>query len=688
MNNKNIEELTVGVDMSSSSGRKFKKDPAVNVISKEDFEERIQKVFHLLWETLSKSFGPYGAPTIIYNYPWSHVTKDGYTIMKNLSMDASETLVDQAIADMAADVCGRLNYSVGDGTTSAVIATNSIFQNYLIHRDWLRSKSILPRDILKKYSQMKNDIITELRKRVRVIQSDNPDELYRNIYDVVYVSSNGDEQITEYISELYKELGCPAISCMLSPDGVTRKKLIDGYKFDMSLTDKLYINSDNDTMQLTEADFIIFSTKITKDVYEKILKPLNSHCMIRGRHLVVAAPFYDEVAIKQIIARDLNNEYSKTKDVNMVLTTYKATSAHAKRLVEDFAVLTNTVVIDRSILHGIMDAIENNGDRHQIYEVFNIDHRDDIPNIRSMRIAGDKPLFYVTQQDKPSDAISTPVELIENAIRLGYARDISIGLKSSVIGTFFFDKNKFNLIRKDAKDILTETERKYQKLGTFNLEVSQAQERYYSLNLKMGIIEVGADSELSQKLLKDAVDDAIKAAASAFNHGVINGCNVDLLSVLSQLMSKDNLDEVTRCLYDILYGGFSDVYKTVLVNAYGESINVDFDIDLKPETGFPKTLYENFGNYFKQIFTDFDKLDNLCNDMKTNKNGIISTSLADLIVKYSIKYGVVYDVSTKKFSNRIMNSVQTDEEILKATIDLISILITGNQMVVTQKHNF
>ena len=686
MNDKNIEELTVGVDMSSSSGRKFKKDPAVNVISKEDFEERIQKVFHLLWETLSKSFGPYGAPTIIYNYPWSHVTKDGYTIMKNLSMDASETLVDQAIADMAADVCGRLNYSVGDGTTSAVIATNSIFQNYLNHRDWLRSKSILPRDILKKYSQMKNDIITELRKRVRVIQSANPEELYKNIYDVVYISSNGDEQITEYISELYKELGCPAVSCMLSPDGVTRKKLIDGYKFDMSLTDKLYINSDNDTMQLSEADILIFSTKITKDVYEKILKPLNANCMVRGRHLIVAAPFYDEVAIKQIIARDLNNEYSKNKDINMVLTTYKATSAHARRLVEDFAVLTNTVVIDRSILHGIMESIDNNG--NQIYEVINIDHRDDIPNIRSMRIAGDKPLFYITQQDKPSDAISTPVQLIENAVRLGYARDISIGLKSSVIGTFFFDKNKFDLIRRDAKDILTETERKYQKLGTFNLEVSQAQERYYSLNLKMGIIEVGADSELSQKLLKDAVDDAIKAAASAFNHGVINGCNVDLLSVISKLMSNEDLDEVTKRLYDILYGGFADVYKTVLTNAFGDVITLDFDMNVAPETGFPKKLYQIFGDYFQTIFKDFDKLDELCKDIKPGDHDLLSISLADLIVLYSIKYGVVYDVSTKEFSNRIINSVQTDEEILKATIDLISILITGNQMVVTQKHNF
>ena len=67
----------------------LEKDPMINVISKEEFEERVQKVFHLLWETLSKSFGPYGAPTLIYKYPYSHVTKDGYTIMKNLSFVSS-----------------------------------------------------------------------------------------------------------------------------------------------------------------------------------------------------------------------------------------------------------------------------------------------------------------------------------------------------------------------------------------------------------------------------------------------------------------------------------------------------------------------------------------------------------------------------------------------------------------------
>ena len=43
--------------------------PKVNIISKEAFEKRTQEVFGLICESLARSFGPYGAPTIIYNYP-------------------------------------------------------------------------------------------------------------------------------------------------------------------------------------------------------------------------------------------------------------------------------------------------------------------------------------------------------------------------------------------------------------------------------------------------------------------------------------------------------------------------------------------------------------------------------------------------------------------------------------------
>ena len=62
--------------------------------------------------------------------------------------------------------------------------------------------------------------------------------------------------------------------------------------------------------------------------------------------------------------------------------------------------------------------------------------------------------------------------------------------------------------------------------------------------------------------------------------------------------------------------------------------------------------------------------------------------LHDLLIDISSEIGMTFDVSTKEFSENVINSTQTDEEILIATIDLISLLITGNQMLITQKHNF
>lgn len=660
----------------------LEKDPMINVISKEEFEVRVQKVFHLLWETLSKSFGPYGAPTLIYNYPYSHVTKDGYTIMKNLSLNTVDNLLDQAIADMAADICGRLNYSVGDGTTSAVIATNSIYQNYMEVRDSLTRDFIMPRDIISSYNNIKEDVITEIKNRVKDIRSTDPDELYKNIYDIVYVSSNGDVEMTEYISELYKELGCPAISCELAADGITKKRLITGYKYGLSLLDKLYINSDGNIMHLPEADIIIFSTKITKEVYDSILKPLNAVSHRNGRHLVVAAPLYDEIALMQTIKRDLNNEYQKTKDINMVLMNYRSTSVHARKLIEDFATLTNTIVIDGPLQRALLTELKEG---KQITELINIDNRFDIPNLKIGFYDANKGCIALgSTSDKISEqlkenGLSSPI-LSENAIRLGYFRDGDLGLKDSTIHTFFYDEDRYNVILKDAEEDLEEKEKKYQKLGTFNLEVSLAQQRVYALRLKMGIIEVGADSELSQKMIKDSVDDAIKAAASAYNNGVILGCNVTLIQAIKKVRADylvkagDDIAQLSliKTLFAILIQGFRDVYGTVLNNAFE-----NFDIPCDHQSVYAELPTEKFDkNVVDEIIDEYQR------------SGYETITFFDLIIEYSLKTNQVFDVSRREFSDKIVNSSQTDEEILKATIDLIGLLIVGNQMVITQRGNF
>ena len=88
-------------------------------------------------------------------------------------------------------------------------------------------------------------------------------------------------------------------------------------------------------------------------------------------------------------------------------------------------------------------------------------------------------------------------------------------------------------------------------------------------------------------------------------------------------------------------------------------------------------LPKNFDNYADDIIANVKKR---CN--------YAVITVHDMIIEISSFMNLVFDVTTKRFTNKVINSTQTDEEIVTATIDLISILMTGNQMVVTQKHNF
>lgn len=678
----------------TEKGYEFKGEPRINIIEKEVYEERIGKVFHLVWKALSKSFGPYGAPTIIYNYPWSHVTKDGYTIMKNLSMDASKTLVDQAIANMASDICGRLNYTVGDGTTSAVVATKSIYDQYMLQKERLTQMNVLPRDILSKFDVMKDEIIKQLSAKIVGIQSKDPEELRKNIERVVYISSNADEKITSYISDLYKELGAPAITCEMDPDGETKKTIIDGYKYNLILNDKIYCNND-DSCEIRNFDIVVFSTKISASTYEFILQPLNEMSRQRGRKLVVCARAYDESAMVKI-ANDLNNEYAKTRDINMILTTYRAISEHTRKLLSDFAMLMNTPVIDSGMERKLLDKLTAGTDPVYLFEfdqrdinglaaiAVNPEDRDE--QGRAQAIKYNKGVDELPEGFIP---LSDTFDLGEEYIRIGYCGYGKIGLKNSIFQDFFYDEGRYDAHMKDAKNELETLEERYKNLGTFNFEVAQAQERYYALGLKTGVIGVGGDTELSRKLLKDSVDDAVRAANSAFRYGTVLGCNVNLIQAIDEVL-KTKTDKVDRLLLNILKEGFKSVYKTVLMNA-----NIsDKPTDIKAEAGNIDVAIKELSN--RLGIDDFNSIHNgafeaskilarIADDHNRESKYI---TLTDFIIEYSQATSTVFDVSSNRFTNEIVNSSQTDEEILRATIDLIRLLIVGNQMVITTKHNF
>lgn len=658
--------------------QQFAEEPLVNIISKEKFEERVSKVFNILWERLSMSFGPGGAGTFISVYPNYYNTKDGFNIMKNLAFDKK---LDQVICDMVMSICSRLNFTVGDGTTTAVIATKSMYDEYQEAKPVLDGLHVLPRDIMKELESIKDELLVAIDKAATPIRSDDPKTLRENIAKVVSISSNGDEKITNMIADLYEQLMYPAISCTLASDGITKSRVISGYKLDTTLTDKIYINNDNNTMVLAGADYLVFDHKVTQDTYMNLLKPLSEVCSTYGRHLVCIAPYYDETALSGVIKTDLNKLYSAKKDIPLVLTVCSRVTGFAKTCVDDLAMLLNTTLITSSIERTL---IETYSKTHNIFEVFNIDNRD-IDDIVVGVVHHDnegKPVIHAVPFSDGVDVNDIYNSQFTDTMRVGYCDHAVLGLKESSFSGFYYDPGLYDKYVSVANDELAEVRKKCESLGTYSSQLSEKQKRVYALGLKTGVIEVGATSEISQGYLKDTFDDAIKAAESAYNNGVVLGCNVSLVNAVNQMRDNESpydVEPVTLriILLSIVKEAFVNVYRTVLSN-----VIQDETVRIEDYNGVP---YEEIITdcIHRAGFSDFDYE----TDLKsiTGDDELLipldGMNITDIILIISLYTNTVFDISSGKFNKEVINSAETDKEILKATIDLLSLLITGNQLV-------
>lgn len=674
----------------------LKYNPLINVYSKKEFDRRVKQVFDVIWDKLVMSFGPAGAGTFIV-IPSSTQstffnTKDGYTIMKNLQFN---TKIDHTIKNMMSTICDRLNFTVGDGTTTAVVATGGVYNAYMEKKKNEDSElnRVLPRKIMSMMNTVKADIIEELNKHAVSIQSDNPNTLADNIRKVVYVSSNGNEEITEMISDLYQKLQYPAISVANSKDGATHAYTVDGYKIDVSLTDQTYINNDDNTMVSGAMDYIVFDNKVDQQMYDKILKPLCEASKERGRKLACIAPWYDDVALGGPIRRDLLNELKQTGSISLVLLVCNKTNAYSRTILSDFAMLLNTPIITRVVKDQIIESLDKNPD---IYSQFDLDNRG-IQGANIAVISGEKngqTQLRLAQYDNAT----TPNQLIfnskaKNLIRVGYCDKATIGLKESTFAGFYYDPETYNKTMSVAKQELSDEKAKLKMIGSFSLGVVEKQQRINALGLKTGVIEVGAASQMSQGYLKDSVDDAVKAAASAFNNGVVLGCNCSLIDSILNLIDKEpvELSDDQKLYYeilDMLYEGYATVYRTILESIYPEDAKVNITQYFKDASYAKKHGTSHIIMYFdkkthRTVSANRRQVDKVVKLLDSDASDT-SDRLVPLdwfVMEYSRRTNSVLDVTTGEFTEDVINSTETDREVLNATVDLLSLLITGNQLV-------
>ena len=173
----------------------------------------------------------------------------------------------------------------------------------------------------------------------------------------------------------------------------------------------------------------------------------------------------------------------------------------------------------------------------------------------------DVPGFGLTKQDTMDDlALLTGAMIINEELGddldlinpdvLGSVKKAVTDEKSTVL-QIEQSVDVTHRVEEVTKSIETETDPFFKK---------KLEQRLSMLTGKVGIVYVGADSEVELKEKKDRVEDAIHATKAAYKEGIVAGGGIALLNAANNLKAKNKGEE-------ILFEAIKAPYYTILDNA-------------------------------------------------------------------------------------------------------------------------
>ena len=662
----------------------------VNVVDSQAFHKRICEVFDEISTILQRSAGPCGAPAVISNMPSYHITKDGYTIAKNIMYDNYKGYLDQVITYMITDVCERLNNTVGDGTTAAILCTNAMYHEITLPEvlTKIHEMFFLPRDILYRMQRLKVQIIDELMRSARNIKDLPLEEMVSAISEVVFISSNGNLETTNMIADAYRRIGAPAIRVETADNGITRCEITEGFEFKAQLIEKAYINSDTGVLSMDNVSVLMFDSKMDSKTFQYVVVPTLQGLKqaYPGQRLLVLAPSYDSHVLRTI-APSLTAELAATGSITLVLAVYPNATADARKTADDFSMLANTFIITEMKVDDIR--------KRQIEMISEIKNAhpdgDDTGNpnwVESKVLAHTAKYILGLEIDTCGSEFTWPT--------VGHVDHAKMGWEASSFSGFHYNQNRYNVNMMDAERNYKDAVDQYRITGSFNFDIDDCLARISRLKLKTAVIYVGSDTEFSTKFDKDAMDDAVRAAQSAYFNGTVIGKHVSVMRAIKKVCANTKSGK-DKLLLTLMLHGFRSVNNAIMENGFGND-NL-FDGHTVCNIDSRNRYIAIKGRNLKVTFPDKDAFDQIHKEMlreKDKDSGMYAGTIFDFITEYEIRTGTVLDLNVQEqedgedetsiltFNTAVVNSSATDREILTAAIDLVGLLLTSNQLIIAK----
>jgi chaperonin GroEL len=257
-----------------------------------DARAAIQKGVKKLAKAVKITLGPCGRNVILEkSYGSPVVTKDGVTVAKEIELeDAYENMG----AQMVKEVASKTSDVAGDGTTTATIMAESIFDEGLKNITAGANAMQVKRGIDKGVEQ----IVKELHKMATPIEST------KQIEQVATCSANQDEEIGKKLAEAMEKVGKDGVITVEEGQSLeTTVELLEGMQFDKGYLSPHFINDLENMSVVLDKPYILVHEKKISSV--KSLVPLLEKVAKQGKPLLLIAEDVEGEALATLVVNKL-----------------------------------------------------------------------------------------------------------------------------------------------------------------------------------------------------------------------------------------------------------------------------------------------------------------------------------------------------------------------------------------------
>jgi chaperonin GroEL len=288
--------------------------------------ENLRKGVDILANAVKVTLGPKGRNVILdKKFGAPTITKDGVTVAKEIELKEP---VENMGAQLVKEVASKTADDAGDGTTTATVLAQAIFNNGIKNV----AAGANPMDLKRGVDKAVKTVVSDLQSQSKEIKDSS------EISQVATVSANNDREIGNMVADAMDKVGRDGVITVEEAKSTeTEVKTVEGMQFDRGYLSPYFVtNSDKMEVELEKPYILIYDKKISA---MKELLPVLELVSQSAKPLL-------------IIAEDIEGEALATIVVNKIRGALKVAAVKApgfgdrrKAMLEDLAILTGGTVI-------------------------------------------------------------------------------------------------------------------------------------------------------------------------------------------------------------------------------------------------------------------------------------------------------------------------------------------------------